>query len=85
MTDTRIAQRAHKLVLDHLCVDGDQIVTDAKFVDDLGADSLDSVEMCMAVEEEFGVEMDDDSCDRVFNHGTFGDLLGWLDQQQIVA
>lgn len=85
MTDTRIHQRAHKLVLEHLGVDPERIVTDASFVDDLGADSLDSVELCMAVEEEFGVEMDDDASERIFDKGTFGDLLGWLDQQRVVA
>jgi acyl carrier protein len=85
MTDTHIAQRAHKLVLEHLGVDPDRITTDASFTDDLGCDSLDSVELCMAVEEEFGVEMADDESERIFDKGTFGDLLGWLDQQRIVA
>lgn len=85
MADTRTHQRAHKLVLEHLGVDPDQIVTDANFIDDLGCDSLDSVELCMAVEEEFGVEMDEATSEKIFDKGTFGDLLAWLDQQRIAA
>lgn len=85
MSDNPIHQRAHKMVLEHLGVDAAQITTDASFIDDLGADSLDSVEMCMATEEEFGVEMDDATSERIFDKGTFGDLLAWLDQQRVAA
>lgn len=85
MTDNRIAQRAHKIVLEHLGVDPDAIVADASFTNDLECDSLDSVELCMAVEDEFGIDMDDETAERVFNDGTFGDLLAWLNQQRIVA
>lgn len=85
METNPIHQRAHKLVIEHLGVDPERLTTDASFMDDLGADSLDSVELTMAVEEEFGIEMDDEACDRVFDKGTFGDLLGWLDQQHTAA
>ncbi len=85
MADKLIEQRAHKMVLEHLGVDPDRITTDASFVDDLGCDSLDSVELCMATEEEFGVEMNDADSEEIFDKGTFGDLLAWLDKQRIAA
>lgn len=81
----RIHDRARKMVTEHLGCDADRVTADASFIDDLGADSFDVVELSMAVEEEFGVEMTDDQAERVLHNGTFGDLTGWLDGQRIPA
>ena len=58
MSDT--ADRVKKIVVEHLGVEADKVTEDASFIDDLGADSLDIVELVMAFEEEFGVEIPDD-------------------------
>ena len=58
MSDT--ADRVQKIVVEHLGVEADKVTQDASFIDDLGADSLDIVELVMAFEEEFGVEIPDD-------------------------
>ena len=57
MSDT--ADRVKKIVVEHLGVEADKVTEDASFIDDLGADSLDTVELVMAFEEEFGVEIPD--------------------------
>ncbi|RMF12192.1 MAG: acyl carrier protein [Alphaproteobacteria bacterium] len=60
-----IADKVKKIVVEHLGVDEDKVTEDAKFVDDLGADSLDTVELVMAFEEEFGVEIPDDAAEKI--------------------
>ncbi len=60
-----IAERVKKIVIEHLGVDEAKVTDDAKFVDDLGADSLDTVELVMAFEEEFGVEIPDDAAEKI--------------------
>ena len=60
-----IAERVKKIVIDHLGVDADKVVESASFIDDLGADSLDTVELVMAFEEEFGVEIPDDAAEKI--------------------
>ena len=54
-----ISERVKKIVVEHLGVEADKVVDSASFVDDLGADSLDTVELVMAFEEEFGSEISD--------------------------
>ncbi|MCB1591341.1 MAG: acyl carrier protein [Alphaproteobacteria bacterium] len=56
-----IADRVKKIVVEQLCVDEDKVVEGASFIDDLGADSLDTVELVMAFEEEFSIEIPDDA------------------------
>src|SRR5918993_1073677 len=56
MSDNNIEARVRKIVVEHLGVDEDKVTKEASFIDDLGADSLDTVELVMAFEEEFGVE-----------------------------
>ena len=63
MTD--IATRVKKIVVEHLGVDEAKVVDSANFIDDLGADSLDTVELVMAFEEEFGVEIPDDAAEKI--------------------
>ena len=59
------ADRVKKIVDEHLGVDESKVTEDASFVDDLGADSLDTVELVMAFEEEFGVEIPDDAAEKI--------------------
>ena len=59
------ADRVKKIVVEHLGVDPVTVTEDASFIDDLGADSLDIVELVMAFEEEFGVEIPDDAAEKI--------------------
>jgi acyl carrier protein len=59
------ADRVKKIVVEHLGVEQDKVTEDASFIDDLGADSLDIVELVMAFEEEFGVEIPDDAAEKI--------------------
>ena len=72
-----IAERVKKIVVEHLGVDADKVVEGASFIDDLGADSLDTVELVMAFEEEFGVEIPDDAAETIL---TVGDSIGFLEK-----
>ena len=74
-----IAERVKKIVIDHLGVDSDKVVESASFIDDLGADSLDTVELVMAFEEEFGVEIPDDAADSIL---TVGDAVKFIEKAQ---
>ncbi|AGB70633.1 MULTISPECIES: acyl carrier protein [Rhizobiaceae] len=74
-----IAERVKKIVVDHLGVDADKVVESASFIDDLGADSLDTVELVMAFEEEFGVEIPDDAADSIL---TVGDAVKFIEKAQ---
>ena len=60
-----IAERVKKIVAEHLGVEADKVVPEASFIDDLGADSLDTVELVMAFEEEFSVEIPDDVAEKI--------------------
>ena len=60
-----IAHRVKKIVTDHLGVDEAKVVDNASFVDDLGADSLDQVELVMKFEDEFGCEIPDDAAEKI--------------------
>lgn len=74
-----IAERVKKIVIDHLGVDADKVVESASFIDDLGADSLDTVELVMAFEEEFGVEIPDDAANSIL---TVGDAVKFIEKAQ---
>ena len=73
-----IAERVKKIVIDHLGVDADKVVEAASFIDDLGADSLDNVELVMAFEEEFDVEIPDDAAEHI---QTVGDAVKFIDEK----
>jgi acyl carrier protein len=60
-----VADRVKKIIVDQLGVEEDLVTPDASFVDDLGADSLDTVELVMALEEEFGVEIPDEDAEKI--------------------
>ena len=59
------ADRVKKIVVEHLGVETEKVTEEASFIDDLGADSLDIVELVMAFEEEFGVEIPDDAAEKI--------------------
>jgi len=77
MSDT--AERVKKIVVDHLNVDAYKVTDNASFIEDLGADSLDTVELVMAFEEEFGIEIPDDAAESIV---TVGDAVKYIDKQQ---
>ncbi|MFH0775778.1 MAG: acyl carrier protein [bacterium] len=60
-----IFERVKKIVIEQLGVNESQITGDASYIDDLGADSLDTVELVMALEEEFGLEIPDEDAERI--------------------
>jgi acyl carrier protein len=60
-----VADKVKSIIVDQLGVDEDQVTVDASFVDDLGADSLDTVELVMAFEEEFGIEIPDEDAEKI--------------------
>lgn len=74
-----IADRVKKIVIEHLGVEADKVNEGASFIDDLGADSLDTVELVMAFEEEFGVEIPDDAADTIL---TVGDAVKFIEKAQ---
>ncbi len=70
------ADRVKKIVVEHLGVEADKVTEDASFIDDLGADSLDIVELVMAFEEEFGVEIPDDAAEKI---ATVKDAIDYIE------
>ncbi|MBB5710866.1 acyl carrier protein [Sphingomonas sp. IC-56] len=74
-----ITTRVKSLVVDHLGVDEKEVVPTASFIDDLGADSLDIVELVMAFEEEFGVEIPDDAAEKIT---TVQDAVSYISEHQ---
>ena len=74
MSDT--TERVQKIVVDNLGVEADQVTEAASFIDDLGADSLDTVELVMAFEEEFGIEIPDDAAETIL---TVADAVKFID------
>ena len=60
-----VADRVKKIVVEHLGVEESKVTDNASFIDDLGADSLDTVELVMAFEEEFSVEIPDDAAEKI--------------------
>ncbi len=60
-----VAPRVKKIVVEHLGVEESKVTPEANFIDDLGADSLDTVELVMAFEEEFGVEIPDEAAEKI--------------------
>ena len=77
MSDT--ADRVQKIVVEHLGVEADKVTEDASFIDDLGADSLDTVELVMAFEEEFGIEIPDEDAEKL---QTVGDAIRYLQEHK---
>ena len=74
-----IGERVKKIVVEQLGVEPEKVVDAASFIDDLGADSLDTVELVMAFEEEFGVEIPDDAAEKI---ATVKDAIDYIDQNK---
>jgi acyl carrier protein len=74
-----IASRVKKIVIEHLDIDAEKVQDNASFIDDLGADSLDTVELVMAFEEEFSIEIPDDAAETI---QTVGDAMKFIKETQ---
>ena len=74
MSDT--LEKVKAIVVEHLGVDADKVTASASFIEDLGADSLDTVELVMAFEEEFGIEIPDDAAESILS---VGDAISFID------
>jgi acyl carrier protein len=72
-----IAERVKKIVVDHLGVDAEKVVDGASLIDDLGADSLDTVEIIMAFEEEFGIEIPESKADELT---TVAEIIAYVEK-----
>lgn len=77
-----IAERVKKIVVEHLGVDAAKVTDNASFIDDLGADSLDTVELVMAFEEEFSVEIPDDAAEKI---ATVKDAIDFISSRKAAA
>ena len=77
--ETSTEDQIKKIVVDQLGVNADQITPEAKFIEDLGADSLDTVELVMALEEEFGNEIPDEEAEKLT---TVGDVIQYIEAAQ---
>ncbi|MFH1679987.1 MAG: acyl carrier protein [Candidatus Eisenbacteria bacterium] len=68
-------ERVREIIMEQLGVGADQVTPEARFIDDLGADSLDTVELVMALEEEFNIEIPDEEAEKI---ATVGDAVNYL-------
>jgi acyl carrier protein len=75
-----IAERARTIVVHQLVVDPDEVIDGANFIDDLGADSLDMVELTIKFEQEFGFEISDDAVESIL---TVGDAVKFLEKHAV--
>lgn len=75
-----IQERVKKIIADNLGVDEAKVIESASFVDDLGADSLDTVELVMALEEQFGIEIPDESSEKI---QTVGDAINYITEHSV--
>ncbi len=73
-----ISQKVKKMVAEHLGVEEDKVSDESNFIDDLGADSLDTVELVMAFEEEFGSEISDSEAEKIL---TVGDAIKFIENK----
>jgi acyl carrier protein len=72
-----VEERVKKIIVEHLSVEPDKVKSEARFIDDLGADSLDTVELVMAFEEEFGVEVSEDTAETIT---TVGEVVDYFEK-----
>jgi acyl carrier protein len=79
MSEKSIEQRVKDIIVEQLGVKAEQVTPEAKFIEDLGADSLDTVELVMALEEEFGNEIPDEQAEKL---QSVGDVIKYVEEQQ---
>ncbi|KAF0177542.1 MAG: acyl carrier protein [Limisphaerales bacterium] len=79
MADKTIEQKVKDIIVEQLGVNADQVVQEAKFIEDLGADSLDTVELIMALEEEFGIEVPDEEAEKLVS---VGDVTRYIEENK---
>ena len=72
-------EKVKKIIVDQLGVDEGEVTAEAKFIDDLGADSLDTVELVMALEEEFGIEIPDEEAEKIV---TVKDAIAYIKEHK---
>ena len=72
-------EKVKKIVVDHLGIEESKVTIDSKFIDDLGADSLDTVELVMAFEEQFGIEIPDDAAETII---TVRNAIDFIDKKK---
>jgi acyl carrier protein len=77
MSEKSIEDKVRDIIVDQLGVNAEQVVPDAKFIEDLGADSLDTVELVMAFEEEFSIEVPDEEAEKL---QTVGDVVRYVEE-----
>ena len=75
MSDETIESKVKSIIVEQLGVSEEQVTSDAKFIEDLGADSLDTVELVMAFEEEFGIEVPDEDAEKLT---TVGEVIAYI-------
>ena len=73
---SEVREKVKRIIVDHLGVDAEKVTDEASFIDDLGADSLDTVELVMAFEEEFGSEISDSDAEKIL---TVGDAIKFIE------
>ena len=72
-------EKVKEIVMDHLGIDESKVLPESKFIDDLGADSLDTVELVMAFEEQFGIEIPDDAAETIL---TIQNAIDFINNKQ---
>ena len=75
---SEVETQVKQIVVDHLGIDDSKVTPESKFIDDLGADSLDTVELVMAFEEEFGSEISDSEAEKIL---TVGDAIKFIESK----
>lgn len=77
--DNQTEKKVKEIIVEQLGVNADQVTADAKFIEDLGADSLDTVELIMALEEEFGIEVPDEEAEKLIS---VGDVTRYIEENR---
>ena len=79
MSDNSIEEKVRSIIVDQLGVESDKVTADAKFIEDLGADSLDTVELVMAFEEKFDIEVPDEEAEKL---QSVADVVAYIEKVQ---
>ena len=80
MSDNSIEEKVSSIIVDQLGVESDKVTADAKFIEDLGADSLDTVELVMAFEENFDIEVPDEEAEKL---QSVADVVDYIEKVQV--